>query len=94
VDHILSQGDQRSREYREGVLAVFRMRRLGGCIPHPYEMGTAEADAYFSGVERGHHEWGKILTGAICVGCGRQLAADDVYYQGPDGISICPDCRR
>lgn len=61
VDCLLSKGAPRSTEYRAGMLSVFRFRRTGRAIPHPYEMGTVEADAYYAGVERGHHEWAKVL---------------------------------
>jgi len=61
VDGILSGGDPRSAEYREGCLAVFLFREGGACIPHPFAMGTVEADAYYAGVERGHNEWAKRL---------------------------------
>lgn len=61
VDCVLENGTPRSAVYREGVLAVFRFRRTGRIIPHPYEMGTVEADAYYAGVERGHYEWSKVL---------------------------------
>jgi len=60
VDCLLAKGTLRSAVYREGVLAVFRFRRTGRVIPHPYEMGTVEADAYYAGIERGHHEWAKV----------------------------------
>jgi hypothetical protein len=61
VDCLLSKGAPRSAVYREGMLSVFRFRRTGRAIPHPYEMGTVEADAYYAGVERGHYEWAKVL---------------------------------
>jgi hypothetical protein len=47
--------DARSRPYKYGVLAAlrFRMREITE-IPFPYEAGSAEADAYFSGLDEGH----------------------------------------
>jgi hypothetical protein len=61
VDEILSNGDPRSAEYRQGCMAVFLFRDGGICIPHPFAMGTVEADAYYAGIERGHHEWANRL---------------------------------
>ncbi len=53
----------RSQAYREGVMAALRYRtgetdRMACC---PYTVGTAEADAWFSGVEEGHalYRWRK-----------------------------------
>lgn len=55
VDDVLSHGDRRSPEYRRGMLDVLRFRLEGVRIAVPYRLGTAQADAYFAGNERGHH---------------------------------------
>ena len=48
--------DPRSREYKAGVFDM--LRRKFGEIPQcicPYDMGTAQADAWLSGTEEGRH---------------------------------------
>jgi hypothetical protein len=47
--------DPRSPEYRAGVLAALRLR-LGESahLVCPYGLGTAQADAWFSGTDEGH----------------------------------------
>lgn len=57
VDDELSTGDPRSMEYRQGVLDAIRFRLGGIPIPRRYQVGTAQADAYFAGIERGHALW-------------------------------------
>jgi hypothetical protein len=47
----------RSAPYRDGVRAVLRYRALGRRIVIPHAVGTAEADAFFAGVDCGHHLW-------------------------------------
>lgn len=49
--------DPRSDEYRCGVLAALRFRCEGLRIGLPYRVGTAQADAFFSGVDEGHRLW-------------------------------------
>lgn len=49
--------DPRSDEYKAGVLAVLRFRIDGQKIPHPYAMGTAQADAFYAGTDEGHRLW-------------------------------------
>lgn len=47
--------DSRSRAYCRGVMMALRYRT--GESPRlrcPYELGTAEADAWFSGTQEGH----------------------------------------
>jgi hypothetical protein len=56
----IKRGDARSLEYQRGMAAVLRYRARGVRIPCPYRLGTAEADAYFSGNERGHALWRKM----------------------------------
>jgi hypothetical protein len=57
VDDELSKGDPRSMEYRQGVIDVIRFRLGGTPIPRRYPAGTAQADAHFAGMERGHALW-------------------------------------
>lgn len=47
--------DARSREYRAGVLAAlqFRFGEAKG-LRCPFEVGTAQADAWFAGTDEGH----------------------------------------
>lgn len=47
----------RSEAYKTGVKAA--LFRKAQCVPCrcPYEVGTAEADAWFSGLEEGHSLW-------------------------------------
>ena len=48
--------DPRSNEYKEGVLNALRFKLdMTDSIPHPYKPGTAQADAYYSGCNEGHH---------------------------------------
>jgi hypothetical protein len=49
----------RSEAYKTGVRAAFF--RHAYCTPSqcPYDVGTAEADAWFSGLEEGHRLWRK-----------------------------------
>ena len=54
VDSALAIGDPRSPEYRRGMLDVIRYRLEGAWIVVPYRLGTAQADAYFAGNDRGH----------------------------------------
>lgn len=51
--------DPRSQAYKDGVRACIegRLRKTAGekmDIPMPYAPGTAEADAYYSGIDEGH----------------------------------------
>ena len=47
--------DPRSDAYKAGVLAALRFRLNEAERVHcPYPPGTAEADAFFSGVQEGH----------------------------------------
>ncbi len=49
--------DARSSEYKEGVRAVLTYRVKGERMRCPYQPGTAQADAYYAGVNEGHHIW-------------------------------------
>ena len=59
ADELLRQAfanprDPRSNEYKAGVLAALRYRIEGAPIAIPYRLGTAPADAFFSGLDEGH----------------------------------------
>mgnify|MGYP006929048060 CR=1 FL=1 len=62
VDKELAIGTPRSPEYRNGMLDAVAWRALRVAIPQPlrYKVGTAQADAYFAGIERGHCLWNRI----------------------------------
>jgi hypothetical protein len=57
--------DRRSEEYKAGVLDMLRFR-LGEASTvagsYRYELGTAQADAYFSGCDEGHRRAREYLT--------------------------------
>jgi len=58
VDRELRKGAARSQEYRLGLLDLLRYRVEG--IPLPtkrFELGTAQADAYWAGSEHGVYLW-------------------------------------
>lgn len=59
VDKHLAIGDPRSPEYRNGMLDAYALHELRAPIPRPwrYKIGTAQSDAYFSGIEHGHALW-------------------------------------
>lgn len=46
--------DPRSDEYKAGVRAALLYRLDGREIKCPYQMGTAQADAFYSGLDEGH----------------------------------------
>lgn len=46
--------DPRSQEYKDGVLAALKYRLEGVKIQMPYAAGTAQADAFYSGLTEGH----------------------------------------
>lgn len=64
VDEALQGETPHSAAYRSGMLAALRYRLQGVHIDIPYRPGTAEADAFFSGVDRGHFEWRTIRKAA------------------------------
>ena len=51
--------EPRSDAYKAGVLAAMEYRESGntGDIRNPYELGTADADAWFSGLKEGYSRW-------------------------------------
>lgn len=53
-------GDPRSDAYKGGLLAALRFRAGEGPKPTlkiPYELGTAECDAWFAGCQEGYLLW-------------------------------------
>jgi hypothetical protein len=53
TDTALKHATPRSIEYRRGIEAVLRFKFHGERIQFPYRTGTPQADAYFSGNDRG-----------------------------------------
>lgn len=51
--------DPRSHEYKQGVIAALSFRITGQKIPRPYALETAQADAFYAGIDEGHHLWRK-----------------------------------
>jgi len=67
VDELMTQAfstprDQRSPEYKAGVRAALDYRINGKRMSLPFRMGTAAADAYFSGTDEGHRIWRDLST--------------------------------
>jgi hypothetical protein len=61
VDAELSVGDPRSQEHRTGMLDAYAFHQLRTPTPSlRYPLGTAQADTYFSGRERGHALWRRL----------------------------------
>ncbi|MCW0398746.1 hypothetical protein NG829_08350 [Xanthomonas sacchari] len=54
----------RSNAYKAGVLSVLKLRMNGQAIKHPYECGTAEADAYYAGQHEGHSLYAELIRAA------------------------------
>jgi hypothetical protein len=50
--------DPRSDEYKQGTRAVLNFKLGGGAPKCAYPLGTASADAFFSGMQEGHAIWG------------------------------------
>ena len=57
VDQELGRGDPHSPEYHLGMLDALRYREKRSGIPQRYELGTAQADAYYAGSECGLALW-------------------------------------
>ena len=55
----------RSVEYLEGVRAALFNHALRRGLRLPYVAGTAQADAFFAGVEEGHTLWRRELQARI-----------------------------
>lgn len=49
--------DPRSQEYKAGAKAVLAYRVWGTKIECPWPAGTAQADAFFAGLDEGHAIW-------------------------------------
>jgi hypothetical protein len=54
----------RSEEYKEGVLAVLRMRCEEDKLPRIYPVGSVQFDAFNAGCDEGHRIW-REATGGI-----------------------------
>jgi hypothetical protein len=54
---IESSSDPRSPEFKAGVLATLKYRCEGMSIECPYNLGTAEADAFIAGIDGGNKVW-------------------------------------
>jgi hypothetical protein len=52
--------DPRSDEYKAGVRAALEYRINCKKISMPYQVGTAQADAFFSGLDEGHRIWSDL----------------------------------
>lgn len=62
ADEVLRHGDPRSPEYRLGIADCLCRRTIGTLTPLRFQMGTAQADAYWSGFDRGRVVWEEIKT--------------------------------
>lgn len=52
----------RSEQYRQGARSILDRRLCGASVPQmPYNAGTCEADAYFSGQTEGHFIARRVL---------------------------------
>ena len=51
--------DPRSDAYKTGVLMAMEYKESGdtGDIENPYVIGTADADAWFAGLQEGYSRW-------------------------------------
>ena len=68
ANEILNRGGTpRSEPYRRGLARILKVRHqkllgtyVAGSPAIPYPVGSAEADAYFAGTDRGHFEWNQM----------------------------------
>lgn len=56
--------DPRSDEYKAGVRAQLARLIEGTPLRYPYRMGTAQADAYFAGMDEGRDVWSRAVARA------------------------------
>lgn len=54
--------DPRSDAYKLGVKEILKCRVTGVSYRCPYKLGTAEADAFFSGGDEGNRVWRDHLS--------------------------------
>lgn len=66
--------DPRSGEYMDGARAALAYRIEGLRIGQPYQVGTAAADAFASGIAEGHAIWRRAS--------GQPVTADGDYMDG------------
>ena len=50
----------RSPEYQQGIEAALKFRFNGKPIQCPFPIATAQADAFFAGVDEGHVVWWQL----------------------------------
>lgn len=83
VDELMKQAferprDARSAEYKAGCRALLDFKLNQVAIDRPYEFGTAQADAFFAGMDEGHEILQRERSRCICP---------------PNGVRIdCPRC--
>jgi hypothetical protein len=68
--------DPRSEAYKRGSREMLKHRALGITLHCPYFLGTAEADAFYSGCSEGSVIWQKHLEASIKAGA---TAGQEVY---------------
>lgn len=54
--------DPRSDAYKAGMRATFDRKKNGRKVTCPYRIGTAEADAFFSGTDHGALIWDQNIS--------------------------------
>lgn len=57
----------RSPEYKTGTRAALMFRLAGTHVECPYTIGTAKADAWFSGIEEGHRLWRDLPESSLAM---------------------------
>ena len=80
--------DQRSDEYRHGVIDIlkFRLREANEAFgKHQYKLGTAQADAYFSGCDEGHRLAREYLEK---VGAGKTVVVTRKMLTAAHGVTL------
>lgn len=64
LDTRFATGSPRSAEYQAGTRALLEHRALGHALVLPHTVGTAQADAWFAGVEDGKALWQQAIDQA------------------------------
>jgi hypothetical protein len=57
--------DPRSDAYKLGAKELLKHRAMGVKFRCPYKLGTAEADAFFSGSDEGRMIWSRHLDAKV-----------------------------
>lgn len=60
--------DPRSDAYKRGVRELLNCKTMGVKFHCPYMMGTAEADAFYSGSDEGNRIWREHLESEVAHG--------------------------